>query len=67
MAVKGTARFARRTKLGPYPLIAAGLAGLQATLFRRNQVLRLPLELAFRDKAMPKNDELRYGAPGQRD
>jgi nicotinamidase-related amidase len=23
------------------------------------------LELAFRDKAMPKNDELRYGAPGE--
>jgi len=67
LAVKGTARFARRTKLGPLtdPLIAAGLAGLQATLFRRNQVLRLPLELAFRDKAMPKNDELRYGAPGE--
>jgi len=67
LAVKGTARFARRTKLGPLtdPLIAAGLAGLQATLFRRNQVLRLPLELAFRDKAMLKNDELRYGAPGE--
>ena len=59
MAVKGTARFARRTKLRPLT------AGLQATLFRRTHVLRHPLELAFRDKAMLKNDELRYGAPGE--
>src|ERR1044072_3291868 len=31
----------------------------------RNQIHPIPLELAFRDRAMPKNDELRYCAPGE--
>lgn len=31
--------------------------------FCRNQVLRPPLDLVFRESALPNNDELRYGAP----
>ena len=31
----------------------------------RNQAQLSPLELAFRDTAMSKTDELRYGAPGE--
>src|SRR4029453_9784108 len=49
----------------PTPLICRGHSRVAACnpFPRRNHVIRPSLELAFRERAMPKNDELRYGAP----
>ena len=52
----------------PRPLTALPAHRSRASRCRQpnwNLVLPLPLELAFRDTAMPKKDELRYGAPGE--